>query len=212
VGVSEDPNVRERLVRGLDLLGSVASPDQVDRLLALAELLHAWGKRINLTGHRTVSDIVSRLVLEAVGILSVAPPFESLADLGSGAGFPGLPIAILRPEVPVTLVESRQRRNHFQKAAIREIGLGNVRPLLGRAEELVPIEHHAAVAQAMARPQQAVSWMLPWVRIGGWVLLPGSKTSIRIETDTQLRFETETRYRLPDLDRVRTLQIGRRVA
>ena len=63
----------------------------------------------------------------------------------------GLPLAILHPRRRVTLVESRERRHHFQRAAVRELGLGNVEPQLGRAESLEARPHDAVVAQAMAR-------------------------------------------------------------
>ena len=125
--MAEDLKARERLKRGLDEIGWEAERGQIDQLLSLAELLESWGQRINLTGHQSQAEIVSRLVLEAVGLLTAAPAFESLVDLGSGAGFPGLPVAILLPSVQVTLVDSRKRRHHFQKAAIRELGLENVR-------------------------------------------------------------------------------------
>ena len=209
--MAEDLKAREQLERGLDELGWAAEWGQIAQLLSLAEMLESWGKRINLTGHQSQAEIVSRLLLEAVGLLVAAPVFESLVDLGSGAGFPGLPVAVLLPGVQVTLVDSRKRRHHFQKAAIRELGLENVRPELGRAEELAAVEHHAVVAQAMAKPDQVVAWMLPWARSGGWLMLPGSEHPPRIEMNTEFRFETIKRYRLPDDGPARTLWIGQKV-
>lgn len=209
--MAEDLKARERLERGLDELGWVAERGQIAQLLSLAEMLASWAKRINLTGHRGQAEIVSRLLLEAVGLLAAAPAFESLVDLGSGAGFPGLPVAILLPGVQVTLVDSRKRRHHFQKAAIRELGLENVRPELGRAEELAAVEHHAVVAQAMARPDQVVAWMLPWARTGGWLLVPGAENPPRIEAGSEFRFETIERYRLPGDGPARTLWIGQKI-
>jgi 16S rRNA (guanine527-N7)-methyltransferase len=209
--MAEDPKARERLERGLDELGWVAERGQIAQLLRLTEMLESWGKRVNLTGHQGQAEIVSRLLLEAVGLLAAAPAFESLADLGSGAGFPGLPVAILLPGVQVTLVDARKRRHHFQKAAIRELGLQNVRPELGRAEELAAVEHHAVVAQAMAKPDQAVVWMLPWARRGGWLLVPGAEDPPQIEMNTEFRFETVKRYQLAGNGPARTLWIGQKV-
>ena len=93
-------------------------------------------------------------------------------DLGSGAGFPGLPIALLHPERKITLVESRERRHHFQRAAVRELGIANAVLRLGRAEELRPEPHPLVTAQAIASPRQAVAWMLPWAEPGGMLVLP----------------------------------------
>ena len=75
-----------------------ASPGQLDALLTLASLLAKWSQRLNLTAHRALDAIVRRLLLEAAALAAQIPIVASLADIGSGAGFPGLPIAVLRPE------------------------------------------------------------------------------------------------------------------
>ena len=171
-------SVHQVLARGLRELGAVSS-DRTDelsgRLAELAELLQHWRGQINLTAHRTSGAIARRLILDAVALCQAIPQFESLADLGSGAGFPGLPIALLRPRCKLTLVEARERPHHFQRAAVRRLGIENVTLLLGRADTLKPRPHAAVIAQAMAQPEQALLWMLPWVEPGGLVLLPGGK-------------------------------------
>jgi 16S rRNA (guanine527-N7)-methyltransferase len=178
--------------------------------LRLAEQVEGWGRSINLTGHRSLEAVVRGLLLEAAALLVEAPGFVSLADLGSGAGFPGLPIAILRPEVEVTLVESRRRRHHFQRAVLRELGLANVRALRGRVEELPPSPHAAVVAQALARPARALEWMPRWAAPGGWLLLPGAEAAPEVPEAIGYRFEALRRYRLPCGGPARTLWIGRR--
>ena len=165
---------RTLLVDGLEELKLPTSPTQREALLALARLLESWSKRINLTGDRTLRAILKHRVLGAAALLAHAPPCTSLADLGSGAGFPGLPIAILRPETRVTLIESRQKRHHFQRAALRELPLPNATPLLGRAETLPAQPHRAVIAQAMARPEAALAHMLRWAEPAGLLLLPAS--------------------------------------
>ena len=148
---------------------------RLEQLESLALLLVRWGQRINLTAHRTPEAIARRLILDALALAGALPELPSLADLGSGAGFPGLPIAIRHPRCRVTLVEARERRHHFQRAAVRVLGLGNVTLVHGRAEALEPTRHAAAVAQAVARPDQALDWMLPWVEPGGLLVLPGAQ-------------------------------------
>jgi 16S rRNA G527 N7-methylase RsmG len=150
----------QTLQRGLDALGLETTAAQAEALYAFSSLLSEWSQRMNLTGHRTLEAIVDRLVLEACALASALPALASLADLGSGAGIPGIPVAILRGDCRVTLVESRERRHHFQRAVVRELGLSNVEPLLGRAEQLEP------------RPGWAMAWMLPWAEPGGLLLLP----------------------------------------
>ena len=116
--------------------------------------------------------------LDAAALTAQLPEIASLADIGSGAGFPGLPFAILRADCRVTLVESRERRHHFQRQVIRQLGLDNVRAELGRAEALEPSLHAAAIAQAVARPADALPLLLPWVEIGGLLLFP-ARTPLR---------------------------------
>jgi 16S rRNA (guanine527-N7)-methyltransferase len=127
---------------------------------------------MNLTGHVDAEAVVRRLILDALALDQQLPEVSSMVDLGSGAGFPGLPIALLHPERRITLVESRERRHHFQRAAARELGIANAVLQLGRAEELPPEPHPLVVAQALASPLQAVAWMLPWAEEEGVLALP----------------------------------------
>ena len=157
------------LSRGLARLG-LGSQDPA-RWAQLALLIERWGRRLNLTGHPDARTIAQRLLLEAAALEQVLPEARSVADLGSGAGVPGLPIALCRPETRVLLIESRERRHHFQRAAIRELGLENAEALRGRAEDLAPRPHEGVVSQAFARPEQALVWMRPWMADRGWIAL-----------------------------------------
>lgn len=200
----------EALARGLSELSVEVAPEQQQMLLDLADLTDAWGQRLNLTGHRGPTRIVERLVLDAAALLGVLPLLASLADLGSGAGYPGLPLAVLCPRLRVTLVESRERRHHFQRAARRALGLENAYPLLGRAEELAAEPHSAAIAQAMARPERALEYMLPWVEPGGWLLLPGAESPPQVPRDRRWLEVEVRRYRVPLGGPDRTLWLGKR--
>jgi 16S rRNA (guanine527-N7)-methyltransferase len=157
------------LESGLEHLGADAS--QAARWARLALLIERWGGRLNLTGHSDALSIAERLLLEAVALERELPPARSVADLGSGAGIPGLPIALCRPETRVVLVEARERRHHFQRAAIRELALDNAEALRGRAETLDARPSEGVISQAFAEPQQALAWMLPWSAPGGWIAL-----------------------------------------
>jgi 16S rRNA G527 N7-methylase RsmG len=109
--------------------------DQVDQLEQHYELMLRWNKTINLTRIEDEQEVVDRHYGESLFLGSNLPagPLR-VADLGSGAGFPGIPIAIFRPEYTVTLIESHQRKAVFLKEASRE--MANVRVLSKRAEDL----------------------------------------------------------------------------
>lgn len=179
--------------------------------MALVELLNQWAAQINLTGHRSAEGIVRRLVLEAAALDRCLPAVPDLVDLGSGAGFPGLPLAILQPERRITLVESRLRRHHFQRAALRDLELRNVEALLGRAEVLAPQPHTAVIAQAVARPGRVLPLMRPWVSANGWILLPGGESPPEIPEVEGVELVDCVRYRVPCGGPTRTLSRLRRV-
>ncbi len=167
---------------------------------------------MNLTGHRTPEAIAQRLVLDALA-LGAALPLDaptSLADLGSGAGFPGLPLALLWPACRVTLVESRERRHHFQRAAVRTLGLPRATPRRGRLEDLAPDPHAVVVAQALAQADQALAWMLPWVAPGGWIVLARSAEAQALVTPPGLEDAATASYRVPLGGPERTVWLARR--
>jgi 16S rRNA (guanine527-N7)-methyltransferase len=201
----------ELLERGLRELGRRDPQEVLGRLLGLADLLERWAARLNLTGHTSGEEIVRGLILESAALEQVLPAAERLVDLGSGAGFPGLPLAILRPGLHVLLVEARRRRHHFQRAAVRELGIANAEPRLGRAESLAPEPSPAVIAQAMARPERALAWMLPWAEPGGLVLLPTSPgADLALTPDEHLVVEERRAYAAPLGGPPRVLWIMRR--
>jgi 16S rRNA (guanine527-N7)-methyltransferase len=162
-------------------------------------MVAAWAERMNLTAHRTPDAVARRLVLDAIAFGLALPLAEppTLADLGSGAGFPGLPLAILWPRSAVTLVESRERRHHFQRAAVRELGLANATPLRGRIEELPARPHSLVVSQALAEAVLARRWMLPWVSPGGWIALARSIGAPPLEPSDAFAEVHQIEYQVP---------------
>ena len=167
------------LAAALDGLGLVLAEDRQLKLVALARMLIDWGKTTNLTGHRSVPGAIKHLV---VGALALQKAVESqvgvgsgrtLVDLGSGAGFPGIPLAIANSHSSVVLVESRERRHHFQRAVRRQLGLANLDPRLGRIEALPPSPADWVIAQAVASPPRVLAWAMEWVQPGGILVIPG---------------------------------------
>jgi 16S rRNA (guanine527-N7)-methyltransferase len=199
------------LAAGLAELGLSTTDSVRLQLVQLATLVERWNARINLSGHRTAEEIAGRLILEALALSRELPPhFDSLVDLGSGAGFPGLPIALTRSETRVLLVESRERRHHFQRAAIRELGLANTTALRGRIEELDPQPGQVVVAQAVAKPARLLELMAPWVEPGGLLVIPGSEDPPHPDPHPGIDPVEIRRYRPPSSGLARTLWIGRR--
>lgn len=182
------------------------------QLLRLCEALALWSRQSNLTGQRGFAAIISGICADAIALAAALPDTSGIVDLGAGAGFPGIPLAILKPASHVILVESRERRHHFQRAALRELALPNAEPLLGRAETLDPRPQPLAIAQAIAEPAQALRWLLPWTLPGGMLCLPQavSATPDRWRLPEGAHLEEIRRYRVLPEGRERLLWIGRR--
>lgn len=153
---------------------------------------------------------MGRLILDALALSRQLPTASSLADLGSGAGFPGLPLAIARPEMRTLLVDSRERRHHFQRAAIRALGLTNVRALRGRIEQLDPEPSEIVIAQAVSTPSRVLGALLDWAQDGGLVVIPGGEQPPDPGAHPQLLDAEIRRYRAPLGGPARTLWIGTR--
>lgn len=200
------------LEAGLDSLGLDTSPRQRQQLVDLVFLLDHWAARINLTGHRDPLAMMSHLVLDAAALadsLTEIADARSLADLGSGAGFPGLPLAILHPHLSVVLVDSRLKRNHFQREARRRLELEHVAPILGRAEQLEPIHCEIVVAQAMTQPTQALALMARWAQPGSLLVLPASESAREPESPQGIERPVLREYLVPGTGTHRKLWVAR---
>ena len=187
----------------------------LDRLAQLVFLVDRWSGKINLTGYRSPLEVAGGLVLDAAALLAALPEtlaLEKLADLGSGAGFPGLPIAILCPHLDVWLVDSRSKRHHFQREARRRIELPNVHPILGRSEQVSPELCDIVVAQAMAQPELALARMSEWARPGGLLVLPASETATEPSPPPDLAPLERRQYVVPKTQRSRQVWVSRKMS
>ncbi|HQZ80228.1 MAG TPA: 16S rRNA (guanine(527)-N(7))-methyltransferase RsmG [Steroidobacteraceae bacterium] len=137
MGSEADNGERARLIGGAAALGvPLGEPQALLLLRLLAELAH-WNKAYNLT---SIDDREGMLTHHLLDSLSVAPHVagETVADVGTGAGFPGLPLAIIDPRRRYTLIDSNNKKIRFVAHVARSLGLGNVEPVHARVEDLAP--------------------------------------------------------------------------
>ncbi len=154
----------------------VLPPELAAPLDLLAAELLRWNRRINLTGYRSPEEVRVGLFLDALALLPHLVG-DSLLDIGSGAGFPGLVLALARPELAVTLLEPRAKRVSFQKQAIRSLSLVNVRAVQGRAgdgpDAALPGEVFSTVTvKAVGSLADSLALARPYLAPGGRILLP----------------------------------------
>jgi len=147
-----------------------------------AQLLARDGDTLGLIGPRELPILWSRHILNSAVVADLVEPNETVADVGSGAGFPGIPMAIKRPDIHLTLIEPMERRANWLATVVApELGLTNVDVLRARAEE-GPIDHFDVVtARAVSALPKLVRMLEPLAKKGGRILaMKGSKAAEEI--------------------------------
>jgi 16S rRNA (guanine527-N7)-methyltransferase len=149
-----------------------------ERFVDYYSLLMRWNGRVNLTAIRDEEGILSRHFVESIACARALPSgIDTLLDFGSGAGFPGIPIALCRPEIAVTLAESQSKKAAFLQEAVRVLGVA-AKVHAGRAERQ-ETQFDCVTLRAVDRMQQAVEAGARLVRPGGW--LAPMTTSVELE-------------------------------
>lgn len=171
--------MQQLLRHGAGQLGLTLSDSQVSAFERYSQELIAWNQRVNLTGIVEPREIVIKHFLDSLSVyqaLAQRPLPFSLIDVGSGAGFPGLPLKIILPEMQLTLLESVAKKTAFLEHLVARLNLPGVIILAARAEEAGRQPGHreqydVAVARAVAALRVASEYTLPLVKIGGLVIL-----------------------------------------
>lgn len=125
---------QDKIKQGSDALGLTLSDEQCEKLAAYIALLDKWNKVYNLTSVRDPQEMISRHLLDSLAILPYLEG-DTLLDVGSGGGLPGIPIAIVKPEIAVTLLDSNSKKTRFLQQAKAELGLTNVNVVHARIEQ-----------------------------------------------------------------------------
>lgn len=164
--------VPEALRSELQELG--VSSDALAKLgVYLAQLL-AMNELMNLTAITEPELAWRKHIYDSLTLLPHLPSTDNLIDVGSGGGLPALPLAIVRPDIEITLVESTKKKGDFLRAVAKQVGASNVHVEATRAEQLHKSVHTArygvVTARAVARLAQLIEWTAPFVRSGGTLL------------------------------------------
>jgi 16S rRNA (guanine527-N7)-methyltransferase len=159
--------------------------DSVDRARRYAEILAGAGVERGLIGPREVGRLWDRHLLNSAVVSELLDPGERVADIGSGAGLPGIPLALARSDVRITLVEPLLRRSDFLHEVVDELGV-DVAIVRGRAEAPSVRERvgevDAVVSRAVASLDKLAKWSLPLLRPGGRMLaMKGERAAEEIE-------------------------------
>jgi len=163
------------LERGLAELGVALSPATQARLVAFAALLQKWNKVYNLTSIRDTGQVVTHHLLDSLALLPHLAGIATLADVGSGGGLPGIPLAIAaaetRPELAITSIETVNKKASFQQQAKIELDLANFTVVNDRVENVRPAApFDAVVSRAFSELSDFVGLTAHLLRPGGHFL------------------------------------------
>lgn len=171
------------LAEGAARLGMPLDTHQLAQFAHLRDLLLDWNMRVNLTAITDPAEVVSKHFLDSLTCVLALPPQarvasrRSVLDVGAGAGFPGLPLAIALPDWHVTLLEATGKKVRFVEAAIADLALPNATAVAGRAEELGhrPAYREAydvVAARAVAALSTLLEYCCPFARVGATLVFP----------------------------------------
>jgi 16S rRNA (guanine527-N7)-methyltransferase len=162
-----EEKTQQLLRSGLEELGITLADKQVKQLLQHIALLDKWNRVHNLTAIRAINDMVGKHVLDSLSVLpelvKQSPPTMTLADVGTGAGFPGLPLAIACPDWQVTLIDSNHKKIGFIKQVVHVGDLKNVTVIASRVEQQTQT-FAAVISRAFASLAEMVKHTKPVCR------------------------------------------------
>ncbi|MDI3324174.1 16S rRNA (guanine(527)-N(7))-methyltransferase RsmG [Pontibacterium granulatum] len=152
-----DLQLRNTLERGLDRMNLTLEAGQIDTLMAYLQMLIKWNKAYNLTAVRDPQEMVSRHLLDSLSVLPYIRN-EALIDVGSGPGLPGIPLAICRPDLQITTLDSNGKKTRFQLQAKIELKLDNLTVVHERVEKYQVEPFKQVISRAFASLEDMIHW------------------------------------------------------
>jgi len=157
--VPEHTRLRATLTTGCEALKLQLTAAQQDALLQYLLLLMKWNKAFNLSAIRNVDEALQKHLLDSLSVLPYLAPDKIYLDIGSGAGLPGIPLAIALPQAHFVLVDSNGKKTRFLQQTVAQLGLRNVTIHNCRIEQLPEITFDIVMARALATLAQMVQWL-----------------------------------------------------
>lgn len=199
-------NLESSLINGASQLGLSIAPDIQQKMLAYLSLLQKWNKVYSLTAIHQPERMISHHLLDSLAVLPHLWPGQWL-DVGSGAGLPGLVLALMRPEWGFTLLDSNSKKISFVQQAIIELGLSNVNVCCSRVEEWKPEKKFdGIISRAFAEVSLFTSLTRHLlVQDGAWVAMKGSPDQELERLPAGVEVERVISLQIPSLNAARCL-------
>lgn len=207
--------------KDLDELNILLTENQICQFMRYYELLMEWNQVMNLTAITDFDEVCKKHFIDSLSfvkaydVLSV----KTLIDIGTGAGFPGIPLKIAFPNLHVTLLDSLNKRVNFLNAVIDELALENINALHGRAEdfagkEKIREQYDVCVSRAVANLSTLCEYCIPYIKVGGYfIAYKSEKTADEIVNAKKAisilggKLENQAEFMIPNSDIYRNLVV-----
>ena len=193
-------------------LGIILSESQIEMFFKYMNLLLEWNKKINLTAIIDEEEIIIKHFIDSITISKYIPLETSLVDVGTGAGFPGIPLKIVRDDIKIVLLDSLQKRINFLDVIIKELNLRDVETIHARVEDFGQNKEYResfdiATSRAVANLSTLLEYLLPLVKVNGKVIcMKGSSVNEEIQNSKKAinvlggKMEEDVEFNLPKTD------------
>ena len=198
-------------------IGIDMTQDNVEQFYEYMNLLLEWNEKINLTAITEPNEIILKHFIDSITINKYLKEANTIMDIGTGAGFPGIPLKIINLNKKFTLVDSLNKRINYLKEVCQKLCLNEVECLHARAEEIANNEkyreqYYVVTSRAVARMSTLLEYMLPFVKVGGCcICMKGSNVGEELEEAKKAvevlggRIEKIDNFLLPDSDMERNI-------
>lgn len=204
----------ELLKNGIEGFNIITNESMLEKFKKYREILVDWNQKMNLTGIEDEKEVYVKHFLDSISAVKngYIKNGMSIIDVGTGAGFPGLPLKICLDDLELTLLDSLNKRINFLEEVSRELELGNIKFIHGRAEDFGKDEKYRekydiATARAVAGLPILMEFCVPFVKVGGYfICLKGPNANLELEESQKaidilgLEFVEKIDVKLPEID------------
>lgn len=207
----------------LEKLNLTLTEEQIEKFYNYMNLLIEWNKKINLTAIIEPKDIILKHFIDSLTIEKYIKKGENIIDVGTGAGFPGIPLKIAREDLKITLADSLNKRINFLNEVINKLDLKNIETIHTRAEELgknkkFREKFDIATSRAVANMSTLSEYLIPFVKVNGrCICMKSSDIDTELENAKKAinilgcEIESKDKFNLPNSDLGRSVIILRKV-